>query len=145
MPNAIEAKRQLDKEAQVILTAQFAERVNVLIGKMPDNQHFASLAIPWGGHFNPEDYKLRTAPTQEWKDFMESISEQEKIQLCKNIYIINNAFNRQISLGIVRQWAKKGANAFRLGPRGSSFATLAYQKIEEPTQQLAEQIELNLV
>jgi hypothetical protein len=130
----VRAKEKLAKNPTPVLTEEFAGRVNVVVGEMPDSMQLATLFAPWDKKIsdlaNNENIQYEEPPLV-WEDFMESIGSQEYIQLKKLARAVYGRYLKCRTLGDIRnlsldeQW-----RYYRIGERGLSFTTLAFKKQE---------------
>ena len=123
------ALEHLGRQSRVILSGEFAERVNILVGSLPDDYRIISLAGNWAPRYPDEFQKGPINPPEGYESFLGSLDPQEYMQLCRlwyrAIYVAGS------TLGDVREWAGKTILPHMIGPRGKNFLFIASRKDPE--------------
>lgn len=131
---SFKAKETLSRRSEIVLSEDFAQRVNAVIGCLPDEVKLATLfanwdkRIAWSAERNGEEY---LSPNLEWKDFMENITIKESTYLRKLARTAYQSFDLR-TLGDIRDFTSFGpVHTYRIGPRGRAFTYLAFRKSDE--------------
>lgn len=130
------ARAELSKTSKIVLSEEFAKRVNALAGAMPDSEELATLFAPWDSmvsHIANKEKRQYQLPTSEWVDLMENIEHQEYVQLKR---LVRHAYTSHDlrTVGDFRDFTSGGTRySWRIGPRGRAFGFLAFKKSEAET------------
>jgi hypothetical protein len=132
-PGAVFAARaELNKNPRVVLTPEFAEKVNKVAGQLSNETRIATLFAPWDERIANLAIKNRDSyesPSADWVDFMQSINTSERIQILRlgrNLYRHHNCR----TLGDLRDFSSRTSPGGGMGPQGMAFITIAYGKNE---------------
>jgi hypothetical protein len=130
------AREVLARKTKVVLTEEFASRVNDQVGPLTDQYELATLFAPWDGYISflaTEEKRNYQPPPKSWVEFMKSISHQERGQL-KRLIRSAYGFKECRTVGDIRDLTKRHHGGYyRIGERGIAFAALAFQK-QEPAE-----------
>lgn len=125
------ARESLAKTSARTLSADFAQRANVLLGQLSDEYPITSLAARWNRKVAWKIEKgFYVEPSDDWCDFMESLNPQERIHFC-NLIDRNILRNHTRTVGDMREISSSKGYRFALGSTtGKPFAYLAFKRIE---------------
>lgn len=132
------AKEALSKKSEIVLSEEFAQRVNSLAGVLPNSTELATLFAPWDGQVASKavrEGRKYSAPSLEWTNFMETLVDKEGkkefIHLKKLVRTAYSFFNIR-TLGQFRDFTSDTDRITqRIGERGRAFGYLAFRKINQ--------------
>ncbi len=123
------ARRELVKTPKIVLSEDFAKRVNILTGFLSREYELASLFAPWDagiGVVAAREGRIFQDPPAGWQEFMESISHQEYVQLRRLARVAYRRYGCR-TLEDMRELGSGAKRGYGIGQQGRAFAVLAFQ------------------
>lgn len=121
------AIESLNKHPNRVLTVDFANRANQILGELSDGYPLVSLIAPWSSYVRHVINGEFVLPSKDWENFIDSTTDKEFYQLRKLLERGVTGLDLETA-GDMRDFSSRKGFSWRIGPQiGKPFAYLAFR------------------